>query len=391
MPLWDALAKGGAIIITSKKVSALSNQQIKPPVIKHNNTISLNKKPAAWLAVKYQKTISNRLSPAEKEELYKEFAKESEADFDTKNLADFIYLNRIREHSDYKDYRQAILTKDTIGINPIIILSPVNEPYELRNGNKFPWIFGSLGIGLAIFMIFLLFTPLKSDLNLSDKNDDESFTLKDFQIFIPHEGYYITPIIINLNLLIFIIMICCGLGFISFGAPDLLRWGGNLRANVIEGQYWRLLTNTFLHGGLMHVLMNMYGLLFVGIFLEPLMGGKRFAFAYLGTGILASIASIWWHQNTVSVGASGAIFGMYGIFLALLTTNLFPKDFKRTFLISTSVFVGYNLLYGLTGGIDNAAHIGGLLSGLIIGYAMYPVLKNKASQVGSRGRNSKIP
>jgi rhomboid protease GluP len=123
--------------------------------------------------------------------------------------------------------------------------------------------------------------------------------------------------------------------------------------------------------------MNMYALFFVGIFLEPTLGVKRFTIFYLITGIIASISSIWWHEATVSVGASGAIFGMYGIFLALLFTKLFPMDFKKSFLLSTLIFVGYNLIMGTSGGIDNAAHIGGLISGMLIGFAVYPVLNQK--------------
>lgn len=146
----------------------------------------------------------------------------------------------------------------------------------------------------------------------------------------------------------------------------------------------------FLHGGIMHILFNMYGLLFVGVFLEPLLGRIKYAIVYLVTGLLASIASIWWHPATVSVGASGAIFGLYGVFFALLTTNLFPKDFKKSFLISTSIFIGFNLLYGLMGNIDNVAHVGGLLSGLLIGYIMYPGLNDKANQVDAEDEKQKL-
>jgi len=156
-----------------------------------------------------------------------------------------------------------------------------------------------------------------------------------------------------------------------------LNWGANFRPLTTEGQWWRLLTSTFLHGGLMHLLANMYGLLFVGIFLEPLLGRTKYLIAYLLTGILASVASLWWYDATVSVGASGAIFGLYGIFLALLLTKVFHPDFAKSFLLSTAIFVGFNLLMGLTGGIDNAAHIGGLLSGFIVGLILYPSLKRQ--------------
>jgi len=125
----------------------------------------------------------------------------------------------------------------------------------------------------------------------------------------------------------------------------------------------------------MHVLSNMYGLLFVGIFLEPILGKTKFLATYLLTGLLASIASIWWYDATISVGASGAIFGLYGLFLAFMLTKVFPKEFGKTFLLSTVIFVGYNLLMGLVGGIDNAAHVGGLLSGFVVGLILYPTIE----------------
>jgi membrane associated rhomboid family serine protease len=99
---------------------------------------------------------------------------------------------------------------------------------------------------------------------------------------------------------------------------------------------------------------------------------------YLVTGLLASATSLWWHHAVVSVGASGAIFGLYGTFLALLVTQVFPKEFSKAFLTSTLFFVGYNLVMGLAGGIDNAAHIGGLVSGFCIGLLLSPRLKREA-------------
>jgi rhomboid protease GluP len=129
-----------------------------------------------------------------------------------------------------------------------------------------------------------------------------------------------------------------------------------------------LLTAIFVHAGLMHLLLNMYGLLFVGLFLEPVLGGWRFAIYYLATGLLASITSLKVHPDLVGVGASGAIFGMYGVFLACLLTGVFPPGMKKAFLLSTLIFVGANLVMGLSGNIDNAAHIGGLVAGFLIGF-----------------------
>ncbi|HHB52576.1 MAG TPA: rhomboid family intramembrane serine protease, partial [Saprospiraceae bacterium] len=123
-----------------------------------------------------------------------------------------------------------------------------------------------------------------------------------------------------------------------------------------------------------HLLMNMYALVYIGLLLEPYLGRARFLSAYLIAGISGSVASIFWNDLTISAGASGAIFGMYGVFVALLTTKLIEKSARKSLLISIGVFVFYNLANGLKGGIDNAAHIGGLLGGLVIGYSFYPSL-----------------
>lgn len=190
-----------------------------------------------------------------------------------------------------------------------------------------------------------------------------------FSIFIPVEGYFITPILVNLNILIFIIMAIFGVDFIAPTGENLITWGANFRPLTLEGEYWRLITNCFLHFGVFHLVMNMYALLYIGLLLEPLLGRIRFLAAYLLAGILASVTSLWWHNLTVSAGASGAIFGMYGLFLVLLNTDLIEKNTRKALLTSIAIFVGYNLINGLREGIDNAAHIGGLIAGLIIGIA----------------------
>lgn len=200
--------------------------------------------------------------------------------------------------------------------------------------------------------------------------------LKDFfSIFKPIQGFFVTPILLDLNILIFILMAISGVNIMQPDNESLLNWGANFRPATLDGEWWRLLTNCFIHIGIFHLLMNMYALLYIGVLLEPHLGRTRFISAYLLTGITASIASLWWHNLTISAGASGAIFGMYGVFLSMLTTNLIEKTARKELLTSIAVFVGYNLIYGLKGGIDNAAHIGGLLSGIVIGYTLIPSLK----------------
>lgn len=198
-----------------------------------------------------------------------------------------------------------------------------------------------------------------------------------FSIFKPVEGYFITPILIILNILVFIIMILSGVDILMPENQDLIDWGANFRPITLAGESWRLFTACFLHIGVLHLLLNMYALVYIGILLEPYLGKARFLAAYLVCGIVSSMVSLWWNDMTISAGASGAIFGMYGVFIALLTTNLVDKTVKNTLLTSVGVFVVYNIIYGLKPGssIDNAAHIGGLLSGLVIGYSFVPGMR----------------
>jgi len=200
-----------------------------------------------------------------------------------------------------------------------------------------------------------------------------------FSLFVPREGYFITPLLVDINILVFILMVISGVSFFLPDNESLIRWGANFRPVTLEGQWWRLFTNFFLHIGFIHLLMNMYALIYVGLLLEPYLGKTRFIAAYIMTGIIASVTSLYWHELTISAGASGAIFGMYGVFLAMLTTNFIDQASRKALLISIGIFVGYNLINGMKGGIDNAAHIGGLLSGVIIGYSFYPSLRKPGS------------
>ncbi|MBP9792361.1 MAG: rhomboid family intramembrane serine protease, partial [Flavobacterium sp.] len=152
------------------------------------------------------------------------------------------------------------------------------------------------------------------DINLNPSSSEKASSF--FSIFKPTEGYFITPILINLNIIVFTIMVLFGVDFISPTSENLILWGANFRPLTLEGEWWRLLTNCFLHIGIFHLLMNLYALMYIGVLLEPHLGKLKFISAYLLAGLLASVTSLWWHDFTVSAGASGAIFGMYGVFLA---------------------------------------------------------------------------
>jgi rhomboid protease GluP len=197
-----------------------------------------------------------------------------------------------------------------------------------------------------------------------------------WSFFLPAKSYFVTPLLLCLNILIFIVMVGNGISVMEPSGESMLVWGANSTITTLNGQWWRLLSNCFLHFGLIHLLLNMYALVNVGFLLEPFLGKAKFLVAYILTGIMASLLSLWWHDYTISAGASGAIFGLFGVFLAILSTNHVERSMRNGLLSNIAVFVIYNLVYGsFKSGIDNAAHIGGLVSGVLIGYAYLPALR----------------
>ncbi|HZE84203.1 MAG TPA: rhomboid family intramembrane serine protease [Puia sp.] len=192
-------------------------------------------------------------------------------------------------------------------------------------------------------------------------------------------SHLITFALVGVNVLIFILMGVSGVNLFEPDTQSLLKWGANYRPLSLEGEWWRLLTACFIHAGALHLLLNISGLLYIGLLLEPLLGRARYLMAYLLTGIIASLTSLAWHNVTVGVGASGAILGLFGVFLSMLISRLVEDAARKPLLISIATFVGLNLLFGMGGNIDNAAHVGGLISGLILGFAYYPALKTPGS------------
>src|SRR5271154_3857792 len=180
----------------------------------------------------------------------------------------------------------------------------------------------------------------------------------------------LTHIIFGINAAVFLGMALSASTIMDFPGAELVRWGGNLGALTISGEWWRLLTNVFVHGGVIHIAFNMWCLWNLGQLCESLYGRWTYACIYLICGVGASLASAGWHPYVPSVGASGAIFGLAGALLAAFKLGEFsvPRAALSGTLRSLGAFVVYNLIFGFAlPGIDNAAHIGGLITGLIVG------------------------
>jgi len=148
----------------------------------------------------------------------------------------------------------------------------------------------------------------------------------------------------------------------------MVAMGAIVPGLVQRGELWRLITSMFLHGGWLHWLANSWALYQLGTLYEVLFGSKRFALIYFSTGIIAGVASSMYNHGP-AVGASGAVFGIMGAFIfSIIRSPLYRHQPWTRSLIAQLVFwIVVNLAIGYLPFIDNVAHIGGLVSGLLLG------------------------
>jgi rhomboid protease GluP len=174
-----------------------------------------------------------------------------------------------------------------------------------------------------------------------------------------------TNVLVAINLVVFVWEALSG-GWSNEYA--LLREGAMYGPLVAQGQWWRLVTMAFLHGGLLHITFNMIALYQVGTFLEMLIGSARMLLIYAIAMFGASLAVYAFNFDQITVGASGAIFGIFGALVAI-GLRLGPRG--RSLVAQTLPIIGINLAIGFSiPNISNAGHIGGLLSGFVAGFAL---------------------
>jgi rhomboid protease GluP len=189
--------------------------------------------------------------------------------------------------------------------------------------------------------------------------------------------------------LVWLTMVGAGVDPFAPSAMTLLRWGGNLGVLTVQGEWWRLLTATFLHAGIIHLAFNGYFLWVIGRTTEQVFGPLAYALLYFGSGLTASMVSMIWRMDAVSVGASGALFGLFGGFFALTVRrrDVLPPAFVKSVRRNAVSLIGINLLIGLgVKGVDLAAHVGGLLSGFGIGFLLAVLVEGPEEGEAARRR-----
>lgn len=208
-----------------------------------------------------------------------------------------------------------------------------------------------------------LFAKITNDINAKNMKDAEEAE----EIF-SEKTPYVTYGLITINVLIFILMYIFGSG--SNDLDTLIKFGALNKLLVLKGEYYRLITSAFLHIGVIHLICNMYALYILGKDIETYFGKVKFFVIYFMSALIGSLLSlVFMGEYVISAGASGAVFGLMGSLLYFgynyratlnnsITTQILP-------VIALNLFIGFT-----TSGINNFAHLGGLLGGYLASMAV---------------------
>lgn len=193
----------------------------------------------------------------------------------------------------------------------------------------------------------------------------------------------VTPAIVAINALLFVIAAALGGGIFVPNGEVMIHLGSDYTPLTAAGEWWRLLTSTFLHFGILHLGFNMWALWVNGIPTERLYGSTRFLMLYLVAGVAGSLTSFLWHPFVNGAGASGAIFGVLGALFAyfLKTDSGVPRSVLTSQRKSAAIFIVVSIANAArVRGVDNAAHLGGLVAGFVMGLLLARPLEPKRDE-----------
>ena len=196
-------------------------------------------------------------------------------------------------------------------------------------------------------------------------------------------SYPVTLALIGISALVFAAMVLHGASFFLPTPQQAIAFGADFGPLTLNGQWWRLVTSMFVHFGIIHIGLNMWCLWNLGRAAEILMGRFSYVLAYFASGIFGSIASVYWQPMAAGAGASGAIFGMAGGLFTFVYLKKTPSNLQinKKMLSSLGTFIFYNLVIGASiPGISNAAHVGGLVMGALVGLLLPAASASESSR-----------
>ena len=295
--------------------------------------------------------------------------------FAIKELKDGIYCALISDDKNEEiDYLEAIEYIKTLGKSfslNMIILS--DEEYINKDGSSMAHKLIINKENYEVITCDKFCIPLRQIFEYIIK-DNEINLKRGKEKFLQYK--IVTLTLIGMNIVIFLITAFLSGNIFDIHLDVLSDFGAMSKVLINEGQVWRLLTYAFLHAGLVHIACNMYSLYIIGPQIQQIYGTKKYLIIYIITCITSSSLSYFMSASSISVGASGGIFGLMGALLAFAIIE--RHKIEKKYLSSLIQIIVINLFIGLSiKNIDNFGHVGGLVGGIVVGYSIYRASKKK--------------
>ncbi|PTX94603.1 rhomboid family intramembrane serine protease [Opitutus sp. ER46] len=330
------------------------------------NTKRDSQSPSAWLALKYNRRLNNSSDPASKQsavnDLWSEAARKLAAD-DLRWVTFFSIEGNTRARRAI----ESMLRDASAPAAPL--LAPHDGEFEDRTGSSLPWAFGTFAIGFTLWCAVILLVRLDSsrvrEWQIGDSSADK---IAGLWLLTPRDGYVVTPVLLFLNVAVWLVMASQDVGLGHTSANDLITWGAAYRPLIAQGEFWRLITSSFVHANLLHIVNNAVMLVLIGSVMEQSVRSSWYAAVYALSGLVGISVSVAWHPNTAIVGASAAIFGLAGYGIVELLIRRDSIGAAPALLKIAAVYLGINLVIGIVlPGVDLVAHVAGLGTGAALG------------------------
>lgn len=341
-------------------------------VMKIYMAVPINKNLNIWHGIIFEHSMRGIATETEKNDEYNQFLERSNMEFQRYDYTKAQYFELLSKSEFRGNFIRAIDKKHSNSAQAYILL-PRYHKFENRAAASYTFFICVSILGAIIVFGFLRMSIVdeqKLEQFKSNKYSRNEFYSKVINIFTFQAGCPVTTVLVNLSIIIFVFCAFIGVNPLYPSANELLAVGGLKRDLVTQGEYWRLISSVFIHAGVQHLFLNLICLCIFGLLLERSVGSLKYILVFIISGIMGGIASITWYESTVSVGASGAILGVLGALMVLAFYEVLDKPSRSTVWILAFCLIPTALVMGLFLDIDNAAHFGGLLAGILIARIM---------------------
>jgi membrane associated rhomboid family serine protease len=348
------------------------------------------RKPLFWFGKKYQHVVKkDRSSDEERESVYNETIRNSINRFTLSSKSDSVTLLELNRRIDDYQYFQSAVDRIPNNRNAALpILTEIHERKSVSYTLRAALI--AFGVGQLIWAVICMFIRVNpiTLANQEKLSPEGKFKMRRAELkeslswFLPRKGYIATPIILDINIIIYLLLGFLGVSLMSPSGDELIPYGSSYSPLVMEGQIWRLFTCGFLHFGFIHLFMNMIALGCSGFMLEQVLGTRRFTILYLVSLIGCSLTSLYCNYPGNSAGASGAIFGIMGAMLFYALFNIGDSENRTFFLVIFMIFGLFTLITDMIAWShsDMAGHLGGMITGMLVAIFFIPAAR-KAEEI----------